>query len=210
MNRIWSLIKEPLSIPDQIWTRTWIFYWKQKKNIQIHGKIIIAGIPMIDIIKGASLEIGNNVTLTSRNKGYHINLHSPVKLYADRNGAQIKIGNNTRIHGTCIHAYKSISIGNNCLIAANCQIMDGNGHDMSFLDVENRINTCGESKAIIIEDNVWIGAGTFVLPGVTIGTGSVISANSVVVNDIPTMVLAGGNPAKIIKDYNIESNLYAK
>lgn len=203
MKKIWLLLRDPLSIPDQIWTRGWIFYLKQKKNIEIKGKLILAGVPMIDIMKGASLEIGNNVTLTSGNKGYHINLHSPVKFYADRNGAKIKIGNNTRIHGTCIHAYESIVIGDNCLIAANCHLMDGNGHDMSFPNVENRINTSGDAKAITIENNVWIGAGTYVLPGVTIGTGSVISANSVVINDIPAMVLAGGNPAKIIKNYSL-------
>jgi len=202
MHKIWLILKNPFSLPDQIKTRMWIYFFKKKTNVQVKGKFIVAGIPMIDVIKSASLEIGKNVTFTSRNKGYHLNLHSPVKIYADRDNAKIKIGNNTRIHGTCIHAYKSISIGDNCLIAANCQIMDGNGHDISFPDVANRIHTVGDAKEIIIGDNVWIGAGTFVLPGVTIGKGSVISANSVVVKDIPPMVLAGGNPARIIRDYN--------
>ena len=68
--------------------------------------------------------IGNNVTLSSRNKGYHINMHSPVKLFADRQNAIITIGANTQIFGTCIHAYEKIIIGENCLIAANCQIFD--------------------------------------------------------------------------------------
>ncbi|EPM5659285.1 acyltransferase [Vibrio parahaemolyticus] len=128
-------------------------------------------------------------------------MHSPIKLYADRKGAIIRIGANTRIHGTCIHAYESITIGKNCLIAANCQIFDGSGHDLSFSDVENRINTRGVSKPVLIEDNVWIGINSIILPGVTIGNGSVIAANSVVTKDIPPMVLAGGNPAKIIKRY---------
>jgi len=88
------------------------------------------------------------------------------------------------------------------LIAANCQIFDGNGHDISFPDVENRINSKGASKPIVIEDSVWVGANSIILPGVTIGRGSVISANSVVIKDIPPMVVAGGNPAKIIKDYS--------
>ena len=67
--------------------------------------------------------------------------------------------------------------------------------------MEERINTTGTSKAVTIEDYVWIGANTIVLPGVTIGKGSVISANSVVVRDIPPMVVAGGNPAIVIKSY---------
>lgn len=201
IDKLFNLLLNPLFFLNRIKVKVWIYLLNRNKNIKIHGKIIVAGIPVIDISNDSSLEIGVNVTLTSKNKGYHINLHSPVKLYADRKGARIIIGKNTRLHGTCIHAYKSIIIGENCLIAANCQIMDGNGHSLSFPNVENRINTTGSAKPIYIGNNVWIGANTFVLPGVNIGNGSVISANSVVVKDIPPMVLAGGNPAVIIKSY---------
>lgn len=173
----------------------------QKRNVFIKGRPSISGRPIIDIRRGAHLFIGEGVTLNSKNKGYHINMHSPVKLMADRPGATIRIGDKTRIHGTCIHAYQSIEIGSNCLIAANCQIFDGNGHDISFENVANRINTTGKSNPIRIEDNVWIGANTVILPGVTIGNGSVISANSVVVKDVPRMAIAGGNPAVIIKNH---------
>jgi len=126
-------------------------------------------------------------------------MYASVKILADREGAVISIGRNTRINGACIHAWKRVSIGENCLIAANCQIIDSNGHDLSFDNVENRINTKDNPKDIVIEDNVWLGANTIVLSGVKIGRGSVISANSVVVKDIPPMVVAGGNPAVIIR-----------
>lgn len=168
-------------------------------NINLGSNVIINGTPIIDIRCGCNLLIGHDVTLNSNNIGYHINMHSPVKLFADKIGSEIIIGARTRIHGSCIHAYKSIKIGENCLIAANCHIIDGNGHDLSFPDVDNRINTQGECRAVIIEDNVWLGANCIVLPGVTIGNGSVISANSVVTKNIPAMVVAGGNPAKEIK-----------
>lgn len=196
------IVSDPLRLPIHIWSKFFIFLISKKSNISIKGKLILNGLPLIDIQKECNLYIGDGVTLNSRNKGYHINMHSPVKLFADRPGAQIRIGDETRIHGTCVHAYKSVEIGNNCLIAANCQIFDGNGHDLSFPDVKNRINTKGTYKPIKIEDNVWIGANSIVLPGVTIGKGSVISANSVVVKDVPSMVVAGGNPAIVIKDYN--------
>lgn len=172
------------------------------KRLKTEGRIVFQGKPIIDIADGASITIKRDVTLNSTNKGYHINLHSPVKLFADRCGAEIIIGENTRIHGTCIHAYNKISIGKNCLIAANTQIFDGSGHDISFPDVENRIYTKGNAKPIIIEDHVWIGANCIILPGVTIGNGSIIAAGSVVYNDIPPMVVAGGNPAKVIRDYS--------
>lgn len=172
------------------------------RRIYFSGKIIIKGWPYVKVHKKAKCSFGKNVTLNSQNRNYHVNMFSYVKILADREGAQISIGDNTRIHGSCIHAQKKISVGANCLIAANCQIIDGNGHDLSFPDVTNRINTRGRPKEIIIEDNVWIGANCIVLPGVRIGFGSVIAAGSVVTKDIPPFCVAGGNPARVLKDYS--------
>jgi len=95
-------------------------------------------------------------------------------------------------------------IGKRCLIAGNCQIIDSNGHDLSFPDVENRLNTEGSSYPIVIEDDVWIGANSVVLPGVRIGRGSIIGANSVVSASIPPMVVARGNPATVVLDYRVD------
>ena len=157
--------------------------------------------PIIKIHNTAKIIIGNRVLINSDNSNYHINMHSPSKLIADRPGAKIIIGDDTRIHGTCLHAYKLISIGKKCLIAANCQIFDGNGHNTSFENVENRINTIGGAKEIIIEDCVWIGANSIILPGVKIGRGAIVSAGSIVCNDVPAMTIVRGNPAKVIKYY---------
>ena len=195
------LLTDPLKMPYYLWIKFYKLQLSSKPNVQIKGRLILKGLPLIDIRKGSRLYIGDDVTLNSKNRDYHINLHSPVKLFAEGEGAEIRIGDKTRIHGTCIHAFESVIIGKGCLIAGNCQIIDGNGHGLSFPNVEERINTTGTSKPVIIEDYVWIGANSIVLPGVTIGRGSVISANSVVVRDIPPMVVAGGNPAIIIKEY---------
>ena len=195
------LFKNPGQLIVLMLGKYYVLRYSLKKNLIIGKGLSVVGKPLIDIKRNCKLIIGKNVTLNSRNRGYHINMHSPVKLFADRPGAKIVIGDNTRIHGTCIHAYSSITVGSNCLIAANCQIIDGNGHDLSFDDVDNRINTHGGSKAVTIEDSVWLGANTIVLSGVKIGRGSVISANSVVSKDIPPKTLAGGNPAVILKEY---------
>ena len=87
------------------------------------------------------------------------------------------------------------------MIGANCQIVDGSGHALSFEDVENRIHTKGEPNPVIIEDCVWVGANCFILPGARIGQGSVISAGSVVASSIPPMAVAAGNSAKVIMKY---------
>ncbi|MDH4084923.1 MAG: acyltransferase [Nitrospira sp.] len=202
-----AIISNPLTAPTRAWDRLVALWISQNHNIEVVGKLILNGRPLIDIRKESKLYIGDRVTLNSRNRGYHVNMHSPVKLFADKPGAVIRIGDNTRIHGTCIHAHESIEIGNNCLIAANCQIFDGNGHDTSFPDIENRIHTSGESMPIRIEDNVWIGVNSIILPGVTIGKGSIISANSVVNKYIPPMVIAGGNPAKVLSEHHMGHRL---
>lgn len=184
------------------------FGFKFKKNFHYGNNLTTRGVPIIQISKNAGVFIGNNVTINSRNYGYHANMHSPTKLMADRPNAVIRIGDNTRVNGACIHAFNKIEIGNNCLIAANVQIIDANGHELSFSNVENRINTSSNGKPILVEDNVWIGLNSIILPGVKIGRGSVIGANSVVSTDVPPMVIFSGNPGKIIKKANeYESNL---
>nr|WP_276612123.1 DapH/DapD/GlmU-related protein [Kineococcus vitellinus] len=56
-----------------------------------------------------------------------------------------------------------------------------------------------EDRPIVIEDDVWIGAGCIVLPGRRIGTGSIVGAGSVVVSDVPPWTVVAGNPARIVK-----------
>ena len=54
----------------------------------------------------------------------------------------------------------------------------------------------------MINDEVWIGCGAIILPGVTVGKGAVIASGAVVTKDVPPMTLVGGVPAKIIKNYS--------
>ncbi len=171
------------------------------RGLTLSEGVIIKGMPVIDTSGGGQIHIGRGATLNSRNLHYHVNMHSPVKLVADRKGATIRIGAETRINGTCVHAYKSVEIGEKCLIGGNCQIIDCDGHDASFENVENRIHTTGGADPVVIEDCVWIGADSIILPGVRIGRGSIISAGSVVVSNVPAMVVAGGNPARVIKRF---------
>src|SRR5690554_3494159 len=176
------------------------FILKLKKNIIMEGKVRIRSFPYIDLKNNSKLNLGNNVMLNSTNYGYHINMHNCVKILADGENSEIYIGANTRIHGSCIHAKSKITIGKNCLIAGNCQIIDSNGHETLMERPLDRIFSMDKPREIIIEDNVWIGANCIVLKGVKIGSGSIIAAGSVVVESIPENVIARGNPAQVIKN----------
>lgn len=165
------------------------------KNIKIDGRVKIVGIPIINVDSRSSVEVGYGVLLNSFNDDYHVNMYGPVKLYAEGNDTVIEIGELTRIHGSCLHARKKITIGKRCLIAANCNIVDSHGHKASWGDVEKRYLSVDEPREIVIEDDVWIGCNVIILPGVRVGKGAIISANSVVKNDVAPFSIVCGNPA---------------
>lgn len=175
------------------------FLLRIKKNVYCKGKVRTLGFPYIDLRNDSKLFLGTNVLLNSSNYGYHINMFKGVKILADGHQSEIHIGANTRIHGSCIHAKSKIIIGENCLIAANCHIVDSNGHLVDLNNPQNRVNTSDKPREIIIEDNVWIAANCIILKGVTIGQGSIVSAGSVVVENVPPFSIVRGNPAQLIK-----------
>ena len=175
------------------------FFFIRNRNVILNGKLKIKNRPIVNILNGSSLIIGENVTLNSKNSKYHINMFGPIKIYLDKSKAKIKIGDNTRIHGSCLHAYESIEIGNNCLISSNCQIFDGSGHDTLIEDPAKRINSTGGSKPITIGDNCWIGAKATFLDGSSIGDGCVVAAGAVVTKSFPKNSVIVGVPAKVMK-----------
>ena len=111
----------------------------------------------------------------------------------------IEIGDNVGISGSTINATTKITIGDNVLIGSGCLITDTDSHPLHWEDRLTNDDSKTKSKPIVIEDNVFIGARSIVLKGVTIGFGSVIGAGSVVTQSIPPNVVACGNPARIIK-----------
>lgn len=125
--------------------------------------------------------------------GRNVHLFFPLHI----EGIQaVKIGDNTGI-GTYVHIWGNggVEIGNNVLIAAHCCITSlGHDYECPLIAKGNII-----SKKVIIEDDVWLGYGVIVLPGVRIGRGSVIGAGSVVTKDIPPYSIAVGNPIVIKK-----------
>lgn len=182
------------------WENHQIHEIRNHPNLKCGNGVIIKGVPVVRIHQDASITIGDGVTLNSSQAVWHVSAYGPATLLATHPGANIQIGDRTRLHGSCVRAFNSVMIGSRCLIAANCQIMDAGGHALSFHDVESRIdNVVLDSRPVVIEDDVWLCEGVKVLPGVTIGKGTVVGAGSVVAKSLPPYCFAVGVPAKVIR-----------
>lgn len=127
-------------------------------------------------------------------------------------GKNIFIGDNCIININCTFVdCNRIEIGNNVLIASNVQIYTAT-HPVNAKKrlvegwKENSEQAFFRTNAlpVKVEDNVWIGGGVIILPGITIGKNSVIGAGSVVTKDIPTNCVAVGNPCRVIKQLTEE------
>jgi len=111
-------------------------------------------------------------------------------------GCNISVGHNFYTNHNCtILDGGKVTIGDNVFIAPNCVISTA-GH---AIDTEQRNTGLEIAHPISIGDNVWIGANVSILPGVTIGSDTIIGAGSVVNKDIPSGVIAVGNPCRVMR-----------
>lgn len=119
-------------------------------------------------------------------------------------GQNISIGENTFINFNCVFLDNNkITIGKNGLIAPHVQIYTAS-HPLvasqRIVKQEHGSTYTTSALPVTIGDNVWIGGNTVIMPGITIGNNVTIGAGSVVTRNIPSNVLAFGNPCKVIKD----------
>ena len=143
------------------------------------------------------IRCGNNVRIGAfPSPGF---LDGYAYIEARRPSACITIGSGTWINNgfRCVAEHSSISIGPNCLIGTNVEILDSDFHGV-------RLQDRNQSKAewaapVTVESDVFIGSNVRILKGVRIGSGAVIANSSLVVTDIPARVVAGGVPAKTLR-----------
>jgi acetyltransferase-like isoleucine patch superfamily enzyme len=111
----------------------------------------------------------------------------------------ITIGDNTGISNSVIVSWQKIEIGDNVLIGADCKIYDTDFHSTVFSDRLSKEKMKAKTASVKICNGVFVGTGTIILKGVTIGSKSIIAAGAVVVKSIPSGEIWGGNPAKFIR-----------
>lgn len=152
----------------------------------ISGEINILG-NSYDIQLGVGCTIGRYTTLAMTTR---IKNEKPKLII----GSNTYIGeyNNIRVAGG------EIIIGSNCLISQHITMVSSN-HQIALDKLICEQNWTTANNFIHIEDDVWIGANSVILPGVTIHKGAVIAAGSVVTKDIIDFSIVAGNPARILK-----------
>lgn len=122
--------------------------------------------------------------------------HLKPPLFVDY-GENIHIGARTFVnYNLTALDVATITIGEDCQIGPNVQLLT----PTHPVDPQPRRDKLEAAKPIVIGDNVWLGGGVIVCPGVTIGENSVIGAGSVVTKDIPANVVAVGNPARVVRE----------
>ena len=107
------------------------------------------------------------------------------------------IGVNARINGTC-------TIGHHVMMGVDVVVITRN-HAFGRTDIPMMDQGFEEEQPVVIEDDVWIGDRVMILPGVTVGHGSILAAGAVVTHDVPAFSIVGGVPARVIKMRNESS-----
>ncbi|WP_345871580.1 acyltransferase [Shewanella algae] len=144
-----------------------------------------------------SLELGDNVCFGVESSPYfftgygYIDCRLPTDI--------IRIGNNCHFNNNIVLITRgaNIIIGDNCLFGINVSIVNSDFHD---LDPKNRFSPVSiKSGDVEIEENVFCGNDVKILKNVRIGKNTIVAAGSVVTKDLPSNVIAAGNPAMVIK-----------
>ena len=163
-----------------------------KARCKIVGKNLSLpnGIPLI-IGNHLEIYLGENVTIGRSTISASKVFDKPL----------LKVGNNSYIgYGTTISVAKEVIIGDSCMIAGGCLIMDSDDHPLSPQKRLLRMPVDKENvQPVKIGNNVWIGSNSTILKGVTIGDNSIIATHSVVTRDVEPNCMYGGIPATLIR-----------
>lgn len=180
---------------------TWIFRWR---GVSVGSGLYIQGVPKLkikgraqDIILGDNVKILGDIDLRNRERGRiliedGVVLDEGCRLIA-ANNATLRIGKDSRIGlYTVINCGADITLGSQVLVSGFCYLQSSNHGFKKGAPIMLQKHTYGN---VSIESDAWLGSHVTVLPGVTIGTGSVVGAKSVVTKNIKEYGIYVGIPA---------------
>ena len=161
----------------------------------------VKGFIKVIVTRRGKLQIGKNLHINSGNNFNIIGRQQKNTFWIE---GILTIGNNVGMSSSAIICKYIINIGDNVTIGGNTVIYDTDFHSLNPLDRQNKTHDKLNAKKlpVIIQNNVFIGAHTTILKGVTIGENSIIGACSLVSKSIPANEIWAGNPAIFLKKLN--------
>lgn len=164
-------------------------------KIEINGLLMLRG-----NIKG--LSIGEGCVINTGKGNIPVGFPQRTSFWLLDNG-RIDIGKNCGISHATFCCMKHICLGNHVLIGSGVKIYDTDFHSINYKNRRDiMLDKDRKSECVVLGNDVFVGAGTIILKGCSIGNRAVIGAGSVVTCDIPQDQVWAGNPARFIKELN--------
>lgn len=189
-----KLVHRMLIPKNQARPRLWVqwfvnpFYHKKGKGAKVCRRV------RMDVLPFNYFELGANSTIED------------FSVVNNGVGA-VSIGSDSRI-GLGNVIIGPVKVGNQVIFAQNV-VLSGLNHGYEDINIPIRLQKVTTAQ-ITVEDEVWIGANAVITAGITVGKHSVVAGGSVVVKDVPPFSIVGGNPAKILKQYNFDTQKWER
>lgn len=178
-------------------TKLLMLIWMRLIGVKIGSKSRIKGLFLIMKRKSSNIQVGDYFSVNSSFFSNLIGLFQRTVIIARKNG-RIIIGNHVGISGVTIHG-SDILIGDYTVVGANTKIIDHDFHAINYKERHTDDQTNVKTKPVKIGKDVFIGCNCLILKGTEIGERSVVGAGSVVCGVFPADSIIAGNPARIIR-----------
>ena len=167
------------------------------------GYVTLYGNPIIVKKEGSVIRMGKGVVLVSNSSANTAGVNHPVIIATYSEKAEVVIGDNVGMSGTSINCVDSCIIQEGVKLGANVNVWDTDFHPLDPVARANQKSILeAPSAPIVLEKNVWVGANSTILKGVTIGENTVVGTMSLVKKSLPANSICAGIPASKIKDLN--------
>ncbi|SFQ51984.1 acyltransferase [Hymenobacter arizonensis] len=192
--RLKELVLWLLLVPREARPRLWVRWFVNPFKHQYGRRSLVRWRTRMDVVPFNAFSLGPD---------------SVIEDYATVNNGMgaVHIGARTFV-GIANVLIGPLRIGNDVIIAQNVVFSGLNhGYDDLTMPIKDQLCTTAE---IVVEDEAWIGANAVITAGVRIGKHSVVAGGSVVTKDVPPYSVVGGNPARILKQYNAEAQMWER